>query len=395
MSSAEALAARAEALCEDMDLTAVRAWKAASPGRQVVGYLPVCAPVELLTAAGIHPVGILGWGETLEIIRGDAYFQSYICHLPRSIVELGVSGRLDVCDGFLFPSTCDVIRNLSGIWQLLFPEKYVKYLDLPQDFRPEMGGRWYRHELETLRSDLGRLTGTAITDADLWEAIRIHDAQRALLRELYDLRSEAPWKVPAVEMYRIQRAGFVLTGEAHCALLREYLAAVRVAQRPCRDNCRVVLAGAFCEQPPIGLLATFERAGCFIVDDDLLLGHRFTTAPVLQPGIDDPIQALTDAFLAHHVATSFLYVDDARKGAELVATCRARRAEGVIFCAPSFCDPALLDRPMLAKALDEAGIPHMSLKYAENSGQFQAIREQAGTFADALKLWGAPEIGTA
>jgi benzoyl-CoA reductase subunit C len=41
-----------------MDLTAVRAWKAASPGRQVVGYLPVCAPVELLTAAGIHPVGI-------------------------------------------------------------------------------------------------------------------------------------------------------------------------------------------------------------------------------------------------------------------------------------------------------------------------------------------------
>ena len=59
----------------------------------------------------------------------------------------------------------------------------------------------------------------------------------------------------------------------------------------------------------------------------------------------------------------------------------------MIFCAPSFCDPALLDRPMLAKALDDRGIAHVGLKYAENTGQFQTIREQAGTFADALKLW--------
>jgi hypothetical protein len=28
--------------------------------------------------------------------------------------------------------------------------------------------------------------------------------------------------------------------------------------------------------------------------------------------------------------------------------------------------------------VDEAGIPHMSLKYAENSGQFQAIRDRQG-----------------
>jgi len=59
----------------------------------------------------------------------------------------------------------------------------------------------------------------------------------------------------------------------------------------------------------------------------------------------------------------------------------------VIFAAPSFCDPALLDRPMLAGALTRANIPHISFKYAENSGQMQPIREQAGTFADSIKLW--------
>jgi benzoyl-CoA reductase subunit C len=61
----------------------------------------------------------------------------------------------------------------------------------------------------------------------------------------------------------------------------------------------------------------------------------------------------------------------------------------VVFLAASFCDPALLDQPMLEAALDEGSIPHTSVKFAENTGQFQAVREQAGAFGDSLKLWGA------
>ena len=49
-------------------------------------------------------------------------------------------------------------------------------------------------------------------------------------------------------------------------------------------------------------------------------------------------------------------------------------------------DPTL-DQPMCVKAVDEAGVPWTSFKYSENSGQFQVIREQAGTFADSIKLW--------
>ena len=37
--------------------------------------------------------------------------------------------------------------------------------------------------------------------------------------------------------------------------------------------------------------------------------------------------------------------------------------------------------------LKDAGIPFIAFKYAENSGQMQPIREQAGTFADSIKLW--------
>ena len=84
--------------------------------------MPIYVPRELIHAAGMLPLGILGGGDHLEVIHGDAYYQSYICHIPRSTLELGVTGRLDFVDGFLFPSICDVIRNLSGHLEAALPE---------------------------------------------------------------------------------------------------------------------------------------------------------------------------------------------------------------------------------------------------------------------------------
>ena len=51
-----------------------------------------------------------------------------------------------------------------------------------------------------------------------------------------------------------------------------------------------------------------------------------------------------------------------------------------VFLAASFCDPALLDQPMLEKALDAAQVPYTSVKFSENTAQFQPVREQAGAF---------------
>ena len=113
---------RCEDLYEDLDFTAARNWKDAAPGRKVIGYMPVYVPRELIHAAGMLPLGVLGGGDQLEVIHGDAYYQSYICRIPRSTIELAITKRLDFVDGMLFPSICDVIRNLSGMWKLMYPD---------------------------------------------------------------------------------------------------------------------------------------------------------------------------------------------------------------------------------------------------------------------------------
>ncbi len=385
-STVQTIIARCQALFDDLDFTAVKDWKAAVPGRKAIGYMPVYVPRELVHAAGMLPVGILGGGDQLEVIQGDAYYQSYICRIPRSTIELGLTGRLDCLDGMLFPSICDVIRNLSGMWQILFKDKYVRYFDVPQNYEDAIGGVFYVQELEILREDLGRLRGAPVTDAEIDASILVYNDNRAALRDLYAYRAQEPWQAPTSEVYLLLRAGMVLPPEAHTALVRDYLAAARRESRPKRDNARVVINGTFCEQPPLALIKSIEMAGCYVVDDDFILVTRWLLDDV--PACGRPLEELSKAFLHRSASTAAKY-DTRRedKGQFLLHQVKSRGAEGVIFAAPSFCDPALLERPMLQDVLAQHKVPYTAFKYAENTGQMAPIREQAGTFADSIKLW--------
>ncbi len=382
------IVARAQALYDDLTFASARQWKEAEEGRKVIGHLPIYVPRELIHAAGMLPLGIMGGGDQLEVIHGDAYYQSYICRIPRSTIELGLSGRLDFVDGMLFPSICDVIRNLSGMWMTLFPDVYVKYFDVPQTYEDEIGGKFYIGEMRELLEGLEALSGRKVTDEAINASIAVYNENRALLRELYELRAQVPWQAPASEAYLIARAGLTLPVEEHNQMLRDYIDAARATKRAMKDNSKVIVTGMFCEQPPLNLIKSLELAGCYVVDDDFMLVARWLEQEVPTDG--DPLHELSQAFLHHSMSTAPKYEPDLKeKGQFLVRSVKRTGAEGVIFASTSFCDPALLDRPMLQHVLDEAKIPYIAFKYAENSGQMQPIREQAGTFVDSIKLWSA------
>ncbi|MGA7984017.1 MAG: benzoyl-CoA reductase subunit C [Burkholderiales bacterium] len=379
---------RCEALFEDLHFNAVKEWKAAAPGRKAIGYMPIYVPREIVHAAAMLPVGIFGGGDQMEVIQGDAYYQSYICRIPRSTLELGLTGRLDVLDGMLFPSICDVIRNLSGMWQILFKDKYVKYFDVPQNYDDSIGGEFYVREMQVMREDLGKLRGKPITDDELRASIAVYNENRRALRDLYAYRAAKPWQAPTSEVYLVLRAGCVLPPEEHTKLVRDYLAAADAEKRAVRDNARVVLTGAFCEQPPLSLIKSIEMAGCYIVDDDFMLIMRWLLDDV--PVAGNPLEELSKAFLHRSASTSSKYDEKkSDKGQYLLKQVKTNAGEGVIFAAPSFCDPALLERPMLQEVLAKYKVPYTAFKYAENTGQMAPIREQAGTFADSIKLWSA------
>jgi len=352
----------------------------------LVGYLPIYFPREIVHAANGLAVGILGVGDRKQIIRGDAYYQSYICHLPRGVIELVLDGSLAAFDGFVFPSTCDCIRNLSGMFKLAEKGRFQRYFDFPQNFDPLVGGVFYEQEMKKVLDDMFRINGARPSVEQLNRSIALYNTNRRLIGELYDLRQEFPWKMSAVDTYFLLRAGLGMPVEAHNELLAAVLRLLPDKEGEPMDNIRVVVSGSFCEQPPIGLIRSIEMAGCYIVDDDFLIGMRWIEGDV-EEGTRDPMGALSEAYLGRSTFSSSVYDVGNPKGDRLTELVKRRRADGVIFSAASFCDPALLDRPGLQQACDREGIPHINFQYHENTGQFKVIKEQAGTFSDSIKLW--------
>ena len=69
---------KARELFEDLNYSYPSAWKKEDESRKIIGFLPIYLPREIIHAAGMLPVGIFGAGDRIPVIRGDAFFQSYI-----------------------------------------------------------------------------------------------------------------------------------------------------------------------------------------------------------------------------------------------------------------------------------------------------------------------------
>lgn len=373
-------------LAFDLQFTAAKQWKREDSNRLLVGYLPIYIPREIIHASNALPVGIMGVGDRKQIIKGDAYYQSYICHLPRGIIEMALDDNLNEFDGFLFPAICDCVRNLSGMFKIVKKGKFTRYFDYPQNFDKLIGGVFYRELLETVIEDMYNLNGVKATNDQLNHSIALYNTNRQLIERIYNIRQDYPWRISATDLYHVLRAGLVIPVDQHNDILKDVVASIEQEQGEPMDNIKVVISGSFCEQPPIGLIKSIEMAGCYIVDDDFMLGSRWIQGDI-DATTDQPVQELVTAFLTKSTFSSAIYDVDNPKGQRLVELVRRRNADGVIFCAASFCDPALLDRPDLQKACDAAGINHINFQFHENTGQFKVIKEQAGTFSDSIKLW--------
>ena len=380
------IVAQCEDLAFDLSFARALAWKSQGKDRVIVGHMPVYFPREIIHAANGLAVGILGGGDKKLIIKGDAYYQSYICHMPRSIIELALDNHFEGFDGFIFPSICDVIRNLSGMFQMLGQGKFVKYLDFPQNFKSHIGGTFYTHELQTVLDEVYKLNGVKVTAEKLNHSIGLFNQNRALINQLYEIRQAYPWRMSAADLYHVVRAGYVIPVEEHNEILAEVVQLLQEETGDPTDKIRVLVMGAFCEQPPAGLIRTIELAGCYIVEDDFLLGARWIQGDIATSSAD-PMHALTQAYLEKSTFSSSVYDVGNPKEARLMELIRRRKVDGVIFAAPSFCDPALLDHPILQKECNDKNIRFISFLYSENTGQFKVIKEQVGTFSDSIKLW--------
>lgn len=373
--------ARYRDVVEDRAFPTVRDWRART-GRQAVGCFPVYAPVEIAHAAGMLPVGLFGGGNQVEIAHADSRFQSFICSIVKSTLELAFTDRLDVFDALLFESICDPARNLASVMARNFPERRVVYVHLPQNMTSPEAPAYLASEYRRVAAELGATAGRRVHDDDLRASLAAYNTMRAMLRDLYALRAASPERLATGELYTLARLATLQEPGEVVPLLGEALDAARRREARPKDRIRVVLVGSFCEQPPLELIESVEEAGCYVLDDDFLLGWRAFRRDV--PTAGDPFAALARAYIDDSVHLSTKHDLRTPRARGLVESARRHRADAVIFLGAKFCEPGLFDYALYRRALEREGIPHLFLEFEDKMWLYDRIRTEVETFVESM-----------
>jgi benzoyl-CoA reductase subunit C len=372
-------------IIDDVTFPTVKEWKEKHPGGKVVGMFPVYTPYELAHAANMLPVGLYGAGGKVEIDHADSRIQSFVCSIARSTLELGLRDLTKDFDALWFTSICDVARNLSGVWETNFPSQKVRYIHYPQNMASPAALVHYRAELKQLVTMLEEIGGARVTDEALRRSIALYNEQRRLCTELYEIRKKTPWMLSTHEAYILVRIGTLVPVEEHIAILKGAIGDIGLRKRPPRDFVRVILEGSFCEQPPLELLRVLEESGCAIVDDDLILHTRWFTGDIAVDG--DPLRSLADSYVDRTRYSSVRHYGPRPRKEEFLKKIREQKVDGVIFAAPKFCEPALMDYVLFKDELEKAGIAYLGFEYEEKMGVFESIRTQAETFVESVMFF--------
>lgn len=362
-------------LLEDMDFPTVSRWREA--GGKVVGHFQVYFPEEIVHAAGMLPFKVRG--APLEAMQATSRFGSYLCSILKTSLELALSDRVQL-DMFVTHPICDAARNLGAIWGRNFSYP-CQILYLPQNANSSFSAQYLFNEYSRLRHEIEEIVGRPITDDDLRNSLAVFNENRALLRELYDIKRESPWLLPADEAYALMAVGGVIPREEHNELLRTVLPMVRARDLKQQDKIRIVFEGGFCEQPPLDLIRMMSRS-CYVVDDDLMIGLRWILDEVSSSG--DPLYNLAEAYLENSSYSPVQH--DLRKPKEkmLLERIESSGAGAAIVTAAKMCEPGLEEQVTYIHTLDEKGIPYFISEFEENMTSFDHLEIQLETFVENL-----------
>jgi len=382
MTTVEEIVTRYREPLENSPLDLAQNWQRSHPEAKIVGCYPVYTPVELIHAAGMLPVGVIGAGNRLEIAHADSRFQSFVCSIVKSTLELGLTEKLKFLDGIVFHSICDPARNLGSVFKRNFPALTVEYIHFPQNMASPHTVDYLVAEYKRLIVSYERLSGKKVTDQALRKSLALYNRQRRLMRELYAIRRETPQNLSTVECYVLTRISTLLPAEEHISILEEAIPQLRRRDEKTKDRIKVVLEGSFCEQPPIELLEGLEAAGCYILDDDFMIGWRWFPDDIPDDG--DPLRDLANAYLNRSVYSGVKHDTREPKSKHLIDKFKNARADAVLILAAKFCEPALFDYALYKRALEKEGIPHLCLEFEEKMWIFDKARTEVETFVESM-----------
>ncbi|HOB68525.1 MAG TPA: 2-hydroxyacyl-CoA dehydratase family protein [Syntrophorhabdaceae bacterium] len=353
----------------------IRQW-VKDTGKRAVGSTFADVPEEVIYAFGFLPVTLMGTNRPLKV--APSHLPDNACSLARSNLELVLSYEGDIFDGYVLPQVCDTTQHLSDIWRINFPDKYVEsYLAPRQADRPS-ARYWVKEEIERIIASLSKWSGKMITDNDLNEAIKVHNENKMLLKEIYDIKKKNPAALTNKELFAMMKLSQQVDKLEFNKSLKKIKDSLKAENG--KGYTDIVLVGITCDPPEIYDL--FDEIKLNIVGDTLLVGTRYIQGVVNTGG--NPIDALTERHFKRGFFTP-IHDDVYRNYEEVKALYRETKAEAVVYVHIEFCESQEYDLPDLKNMIKQEGIPIHVLDTEYQTLSLSHVRTRLQAFFESLK----------
>ncbi|MEW6073722.1 MAG: 2-hydroxyacyl-CoA dehydratase [Planctomycetota bacterium] len=347
-----------------------REWKRATGGK-VLGYFCTYVPEEILYAAGVLPVRILGRHEPQNVTEPHIF--AMYCPFCRDCLAEGLQGRMDYLDGIMIAQSCLHVRQAYTSWDLHRPTEFSYYLPMPHHVQGGHATRFLRGELEAFRRKVEEWTGRKIGEDDLWRGIDLVNRNRELMRAAFEMRKRPDPPLSGLESMTMVVSSQVHEKEEHSRVTEEVLGELEGRSLGRGDATRVMILGS--ENDDSAFLRMVEETGAIIVQDDHCTGTRYFWDLVEPNG--DPLQAIAARYVNRLPCPTKDWPARRRIG-RILQFAREWNVAGAIVIQQKFCDPHEIDIPAIRAALEAAGVKtlFLELDVTVPVGQFK-IRVEA------------------
>jgi benzoyl-CoA reductase subunit C len=341
-------------------------WKITT-GKKVVGYLCTNLPEELIYAAGLLPVRLLGSNEPEDLTK-PYIFRAGFCSFARDCFAQALNGSYDYIDGVMFSVCCPHAKEVYNWLLKRMPVSFSYQLEVPMYLQNRHAKDFLISEITECRAALEKWTGRPITQANLDHAIEIYNTNRRWMKQVYDLMKSNVPLISEVEATEIALAGMMIDKETHNQMLERVLNELSGRPSQISNSPRILLLGSV--NTDIELLRFIDSLGARVVKDDYCTGSRYYQTEVV-PG-PDRLAALADR-LIEKPPCPLKDLPARRRVTHILKLAEDYRIDGVISTIQRLCDPHGLDYPAIESALSAKGLPMLKLEmdYSVPIGQFR------------------------
>jgi len=335
-----------------------REWKRKNPGGKVVGFFCTYVPEEILLAADILPVRILGSHEPQNVTEPHIF--GMYCPFCRDCLAQGLEGRYDYLDGVMIAQSCLHIRQAFTSWQKHVNTPWSYYLPMPHHVQSEdRAVKFYAAELNDFKKAVEDWTGRKIGDEDLKRGIEKMNKSRQAMRDLYELRKRPNPPLSGLEAMYAAVTEQWIDKEEHAVIVRQAIdQELKERDLGLGAKTRLMLFGS--EDDDTGFVKMVEDCGSVIVVDDHCTGSRYFWNDVVLDG-DDPLTAIARRYITRPACPTKDW-PERRRLEHTLKLAQDWNAAGAIVIQQKFCDPHELDIPEQRRNLEKNGIKTLMLE---------------------------------